>query len=392
MDSRKVYKIKYPLNMLPRIGVYYDREYNPHTKVTTSGLKNSDKNILELCASSDEIEMFECEPLQDLIKFKWDSYGQRFHLFGCVVHIVYIVILFLYTDMVYVQGVEAGSTPEENEANMEEISKFSFILLAGILYPAIYETVQMVKTGFFDYLSDLGNYVDLLSIWGSVAMSICHYEYTPYAFGSKVMMSVIVTLAIRRTFNFLRIFEALSPIVTMLFKVIWQLRIFMTFYFILILLFSLMYGVLGVGNYKLKGTFQDTFYKVDEPGGDLVLDPSAPGIEYIKIGLFFGNIFQVVRISMGDFAVIAAADYLPEAENYLFWVIWLITVVLTCIIFLNFIVAEASASYTEVAEQLENYIQLQRADLCGEAESLWPNAFKRESSYPKYIIIRKVET
>jgi len=124
----------------------------------------------------------------------------------------------------------------------------------------------------------------------------------------------------------------------------------------------------------------------------MVLDPSAPGIEYIKIGLFFGNIFQVVRISMGDFAVIAAADYLPEAENYLFWVIWLITVVLTCIIFLNFIVAEASASYTEVAEQLDNYIQLQRADLCGEAESLWPNAFKRESSYPKYIIIRKVET
>jgi hypothetical protein len=60
---------------------------------------------------------------------------------------------------------------------------------------------------------------------------------------------------------------------------------------------------------------------------------------------------------MGDFAVIAAADYLPEAENYLFWIIWLITVVLTCIIFLNFIVAEASASYTEVAQQLDNYIQ-----------------------------------
>jgi hypothetical protein len=65
----------------------------------------------------------------------------------------------------------------------------------------------------------------------------------------------------------------------------------MTFYFILILLFSLMYGVLGVGNYQLKGNFQDTFYKQSVPGGDFVLDPGAPGIEYIKIGLFFGNIF-----------------------------------------------------------------------------------------------------
>lgn len=72
----------------------------------------------------------------------------------------------------------------------------------------------------------------------------------------------------------------------------------------------------------------------------------APGIEYEKVGLFFGNFLQTMRISMGDFAAIGAADYLSEQENYLFWFIWLLTAVLTCIIFLNFIVAEASASYT----------------------------------------------
>ena len=49
---------------------------------------------------------------------------------------------------------------------------------------------------------------------------------------------------------------------------------------------------------------------------------------------------------MGDFGAIAAADYLTLEENYLFWFIWLLTAVITCIIFLNFIVAEASASYT----------------------------------------------
>jgi hypothetical protein len=164
-------------------------------------------------------------------------------------------------------------------------------LLLGILYPLIYETLQMYKAGF-EYLTDLGNYIDLLYIWGSVAMSILHAEYEPGAFICKVMMSIIVTLAIRRTFNFLRIFEALSPIVTMLFNVIWQLRIFMTFYFILILLFSLMYGVLGVGNYNLKGPFRDKFWKLEEAGGtEYMLDPEAPGIEYQKIGLFFGNIF-----------------------------------------------------------------------------------------------------
>jgi hypothetical protein len=95
---------------------------------------------------------------------------------------------------------------------------------------------------------------------------------------------------------------------------------------------------------------------------------------------------------MGDFGCIAASDYLTPAENWLFWVIWLITAIMTCIIFLNFIVAEASASYSEVSEQLEEYIQQQRADLVAEAESLSPDSWKTESRYPRFIAIRKVET
>lgn len=203
----------------------------------------------------------------------------------------------------------------------------------------------MIKNGWADYLSDLGNYIDLIYIWGSLAMSVLHIIEGPEVFVSKLLMAIVVTLAIRRTFNFLRIFQAFSPIVTMLNNVIWQLRIFMTFYFILILLFSLMYGVLGVGNYNLPGKFRDTFWTEGQDGKEGKLSPDAPGIEYEKIGLFWGNIFQTVRISMGDFAVIAAADYLPETQNYLFWLIWLLTVILTCIVFLNFIVAEASNSY-----------------------------------------------
>jgi hypothetical protein len=93
--------------MLPSIGVYMDRQVDPYKKEgeeghTTLRLENADKNILALCASSDELKMFNSEPLLDLIKFKWDSYGQRFHLFGCLIHIIYIIILFVYTDMVYV--------------------------------------------------------------------------------------------------------------------------------------------------------------------------------------------------------------------------------------------------------------------------------------------------
>lgn len=66
--------------------------------------------------------------------------------------------------------------------------------------------------------------------------------------------------------------------------------------------------------------------------------------------MLLGNFVQTVRLSMGDFAAIDAADTLNVNENLLFWFIWLVTVVITCIIFLNFIVAEASAVYTKVSE------------------------------------------
>jgi len=260
LESSKIYKIKYSVNMLPAIGTYLGKEYDPYTQYWTKQIENGDINVLGLCAESDELAMFESETLRDLIAFKWAQFGMKFHLVGFFVHIAYIIILFMYTNLVYVHGFssggeEGGDTGAGGDSKGgDESGGLSIILLCGVLYPAIYETVQMAKDAG-GYFEDLGNYVDLVYIWGSVAMSILHMELTPYHFVSKVLMALIVTLAIRRTFNFLRIFEALSPIVTMLNNVIWELRIFLTFYFILVLLFSLMYGVIGIGNYKLAGPF-----------------------------------------------------------------------------------------------------------------------------------------
>mgnify|MGYP006950545268 FL=1 len=58
-------------------------------------------------------------------------------------------------------------------------------------------------------------------------------------------------------------------------------------------------------------------------------------------------------MSVGDNSLIGAAKNLDGPENKLFWILWLIAVVVTMIIFLNFIVAEASGSYAKVTETLE---------------------------------------
>lgn len=65
-------------------------------------------------------------------------------------------------------------------------------------------------------------------------------------------MAIIVLLLIAKTFFFLRIFPTLTPIVVMLTNVIYDLRIFLFFYTILILLFSQLFAVLGLGNAQLR--------------------------------------------------------------------------------------------------------------------------------------------
>lgn len=174
-------------------------------------------------------------------------------------------------------------------------------------------------------------------------------------------MIIIIVLALIKTFFFLRIFDALSPIVTMLTNVIYDLRIFLFFYAILIGLFSLLLGILGIGNKFIPGGFQDTYGEEEE----------YPGSEYANVGLFVGNLLTTLRMSMGDFGF-DAAILLAPAENVIYWFVWLLIVVITCIIFLNFIIAEASASYEKVSEKLDAYILSEKAALIQEAEEMRP--------------------
>jgi hypothetical protein len=63
-----------------------------------------------------------------------------------------------------------------------------------------------------------------------------------------------------------------------------------------------------------------------------------------------------LRISMGDFSAIQASMDLGKVEQKIFWVMWLFSVIVTCIIFLNFVVAEACASHQKVVKHIDQYI------------------------------------
>lgn len=86
---------------------------------------------------------------------------------------------------------------------------------------------------------------------------------SPFSFLNKLVMIVLLLQQIMKTFFFLRIFERLSYIVTMLQVVISDLRVFLLFYSILIVIFAMIFAVLGIGNANIPGEFQDYSAEID---------------------------------------------------------------------------------------------------------------------------------
>jgi len=77
----------------------------------------------------------------------------------------------------------------------------------------------------------------------------------------------------------------------------------------------------------------------------------------------------------------------------MFWVIWLIMVLFSSLIFLNFIIAEVSNSYQGVKEKIESLIYKERASLIEEVEDLIPQETKDNNpvQFPKFIVVREIE-
>lgn len=197
-----------------------------------------------------------------------------------------------------------------------------------------------------------------------------------------MIMTVIMSLI--KTFFFLRIFDQFSTVVTMLTTVIFDLKIFLFFFIILNIMFSLMIGIIGLANVAVKGKFRDKYLGYDD-------FPPPPCYEYKYLGLLVGNFLTTLRIAFGDYDQISASYYLYKSDNIMFWFCWLLIVAVTAIVFLNFIIAEASASYEKINEKKDTYINFSKSDMIREAQEMTFSCFQTEKKFPKYIIIRNSE-
>lgn len=166
---------------------------------------------------------------------------------------------------------------------------------------------------------------------------------------SSILTSILVCYIILfKTFAFLRIFSWFNELITMLGQVTKDMGGFVTVYMIVIWILSLVFNAMGMTNLPLfdeNGEPADSSYKKAKHS-------TFPGVEYRFLPIWIAQFCAVLRLSLGDFDF-SESSLLDPFENIIYWITWLFIVCLTNIVFLNFVIAEVSASYQKVKDMLE---------------------------------------
>ena len=182
---------------------------------------------------------------------------------------------------------------------------------------------------------------------------------------SKAVLITCVIITMFESFEYLRVVESFSYIVTMIRAVLYDLRVFCLFFAIVILSFS---GVLDVFGRNGSEEYQD-------------------------VGPVMANIFATLRLSLGDFDFTLIEEQELFAMQLLFWFVWIGMVFFSSLVFLNFIIAEVGNSYQICKENINKIIFKERASLIAEAEDLHSKDQKENDfvRFPPFIVSRNIE-
>jgi len=181
-------------------------------------------------------------------------------------------------------------------------------------------------------------------------------------------MIVLILTSLVKLFFFFRIWPRLSTITIMIVRCMVDLGPFLVVFFLQIAFFASTFSVLGHNR-----------------GGE-------DSHEYRKLGLFLGQFLATLRTSVGDF------DYewlnrIDPIEQQIHWVIWTCVFYLGCLIMLNFIIAEVSASYETVKAKIDQMRYQERATMIKEVEDLVPAGMRKRDKhwFPRYFVIKENE-
>jgi hypothetical protein len=219
--------------------------------------------------------------------------------------------------------------------------------------------------GFGQYFTDLSNYLDIMhiafgfiNIYSQINMGIMELL-------TKVIIIVEIILSLAKTFVFMRIVLGFSYIVTMIVNVILDMNVFFFYFFIQVLFFSMTFAIVCKHDY----------------GAYRMLHP------------VMGNFIFGLRLSLGnhEFSTFSNPE-MTASDKQIFWIIWVGMIFFTALIFLTFVIARVSDSYTTVNMLILPIIYRERCVMINQTEKMLPKSWKENmNKFPNYIISRDVE-
>ena len=84
-----MFKIKYQVNLLPSVS-------------------EETGQLMNAVAGSDQMEIFQTDLIKDMVDYKWETFAQRQHIFGAMLHLSYVVVLMLYINEIFLIGERDG--------------------------------------------------------------------------------------------------------------------------------------------------------------------------------------------------------------------------------------------------------------------------------------------
>ena len=261
-DEEKVFKIKYTVNLLPSVNE-----------------RDGYGTIISAFTDTSEINSLLNECVQSVVDYKWFRFAKKQQLIGFSFHIMYQIMLSAYIWNVYLKhhldenGNEIPNVPLE--ANIPLLWVLGFFLA----YPIYNDGNQMLKYGT-SYFATIVNYVDIFQIFMGIYSIVNQILTNPENLRSKAIMIITIFTSLIKTFFYMRVVKEFSFIVTMLVNVIKDLLVFMLFFSILVVMFSMVF--------------------------DIVAKTQAN--EYRMLHPFLGNLFTTLRLALGDFDFGALTD------------------------------------------------------------------------------------
>ena len=162
------------------------------------------------------------------------------HYFGCANHFVYLIVLGYYINFVY---YDAGFQ-EQERLNEEYTNTYAIIMAVMMLYPLLFEFVQINMLTLYQYFFNWTTFINLLFLGFGIGNSYLHYFYSPYTIWPKFTLVMTIVFSLLATLLYLRVFQNFSGIVTMLVSVILDFKGFLFLFTLLLVSFSLIFGIL----------------------------------------------------------------------------------------------------------------------------------------------------